>query len=151
MKNPDTEGSATVASTDSFRAKPSKRWLYIGNYKDELELVAEEEMCDVLCVTEHWKDSEQLKDYRLCNYYLASYFCRSKVEHGDSAVFIKNGIEYIRCDDIVRLSVTNVLECSVAEFSVNKNRLIILSVYSLNNDIKYFFVILETILLRGHP
>ncbi|KAK9880141.1 hypothetical protein WA026_008656 [Henosepilachna vigintioctopunctata] len=53
MKNPDTEGSATVASTDSFRAKPSKRWLYVGRaMKTVTESIVEDYIIKKCNITE---------------------------------------------------------------------------------------------------
>jgi hypothetical protein len=63
------------------------------NKLDELQYWLELSKCSILSINEHWlKDSE----IELCipsNYILVGKFCRSKKEHGGSAIYIRKELE----------------------------------------------------------
>lgn len=78
------------------------------------ELAEEGKSVDVLCITEHNMTSDDVNNLNLTNYKLASYFSRDK-RYGGSCILIKNRHKYKSLEEINKLSIPNVIECSAIE------------------------------------
>lgn len=73
---------------------------------------------EFLAITEHWQDQEQLSAYNMQEYMLISSYCRSRNKHGGSAIYVRNCLA-VNCksrDDIVQMSISQILECSALEY-----------------------------------
>lgn len=119
----------------------------IGNSADQLEmLLSIHSDCHFLCVTEHWKSIDQLKEHNLRGYYLVNSYCRQEGQHGGSAVYARHNLHGLPRDDLSSLSVCNVIECAASEFRVPGAIILVMSVYRPDTDIDAFFVKMEEIL-----
>lgn len=80
---------------------------------------------DVVCLTEHWQ-----RDYEVCainyeNYYVASLFSRRSAIHGGSLILLRKNIISKQRNDIVGMSVEQIVEMSCVELEEH----IVMSVY----------------------
>lgn len=78
------------------------------------ELTSDNKSVDVLCITEHNMTSNDVSNLNVANYKLATCFCRNG-RYGGSCILIKNSHKYIVLEDINKLSIPNVIECSAIE------------------------------------
>ena len=103
----------------------------IGNSVDLLEdFLNQQNDCDVLCVTEHWKTYSQLENYGVKGFSLAASFCRQlEKTHGGSAIYVKTELRNKKRHDIDRLSQENIFECCGCEVTVKGINIICISVY----------------------
>lgn len=122
----------------------------IGNCVDELEVFLEEHPeCMFLCLTEHWKTEDQLRNYGIKNFYLAASCCREENKHGGSAIYAKSGIKFREKREATNMSVIGQIECSVGEFEINKTKFIIMSIYRPpNGNVDIFLTKMEEILIH---
>lgn len=106
--------------------------------------------CKILCISEHWKTYEQLTNFGIKGFYLASSICREEKQHGGSAIYIRQEIQSKERQKTKNFSIINIIECSAAECRIGTDKLIILSIYRpTNNDnvsLDAFFRQLEKIL-----
>lgn len=103
--------------------------------------------CFCICLTEHWKNAEQLKEYNFSQFKIASSFCRDAGKHGGSAIYLKKGQHFKNREDITSLSKVFVCEVSAAEVVLSGKKLIIICVYRPpSSDVFDFFDIVEKIL-----
>ncbi|XP_044755088.1 uncharacterized protein LOC123314040 [Coccinella septempunctata] len=72
-----------------------------------------------ICLTEHWKEYEQLKNHNIEGFCIASAYCRSVYKHGGSAIYIKEGIQYQERRDLVKLSIEKILEISSIDVKID--------------------------------
>lgn len=111
--------------------------IFLSNYKD----------CIAIGVTEHWKTSEQINQYGLQNFYLATSFCRREENrHGGSAIFIRNGIVSTPKHEIAKKSIERVIECCACEVIINNLRVVIMCVYRPGDNFGLFISRLEVLL-----
>ncbi len=64
------------------------------NKGDELALICEELNPEVLVVTEHGFNNSNIIHFKIQNYELANYFCRSEAKGGGSAIFLKTSLNF---------------------------------------------------------
>lgn len=96
-------------------------------------MVNSNEDCFALCLTEHWKTEEQLKNCGVNDFKLVSCYCREEGEHGGAAVYIRENLASKPRNDIANLSEKSTFECAAAEVCINKTRIVVLSVYRTEN------------------
>lgn len=94
--------------------------------------------CMIFCATEHWKTRDQLSNYGLEGFYLASCMCRGKNEHGGSAIFLKRGIQSKERKLIMNSMDPGQFECCIVECMVGKQKFIVLSVYRPRRNVTEF-------------
>lgn len=92
-------------------------------------MLNEIKQCDILGLTEHWKCKEELEEYRIANFNLASSFCRRQKKHGGSAIYCKQGIKYTRRTDLENLSILKNFECSAISLNTIKSKINIVCIY----------------------
>lgn len=120
----------------------------VGNCIDELNVfLSNYEECMFLCISEHWKTEVQLTAYGIENFYLVSCFCRQENEHGGSAIYARKSIQCKERTDIKAFSVSGQFECSACEWKINKEKIIVMSIYRPpTGDINIFNNNLEEVL-----
>lgn len=74
--------------------------------------LASELDCEVLAITEHWLNENELKCIHLQNFHLVSSYCRNSLEHGGTCIYLKNSIKGISNKEVCDLSVKQVCEIS---------------------------------------
>ena len=47
---------------------------------------------DVICLTEHWQNDQAISSINICNFKLASAFCRRSSNHGGAGIYVKEGL-----------------------------------------------------------
>lgn len=104
----------------------------IGNAVEELnEFLDQHKDTLFVCITEHWKTEDQLRNFVLDNFYLASSFCRrGENEHGGSAVYVLNGVQATAMDRVNSLSVQGQFECAACECRVGRQKVVVISLYN---------------------
>lgn len=70
-----------------------------------------------LCLTETWLSEEKLQLVSLCDYTVASSFCRLNYAGGGVCIFLRSDLEYTERKDIMDLSIGYVVEISAIEIS----------------------------------
>lgn len=119
----------------------------IGNCLNELEIwMNTTTICDLLCVTEHWKSIDELSLMKILNYKLVSSVCRESGQHGGAAVFARDGVDVHERADINNLSEPYKFECAGAEAIFSGRPWIVAAVYRTNVDIHLFFEKMNTLL-----
>ncbi|KOB64609.1 putative 5-formyltetrahydrofolate cyclo-ligase-like protein [Operophtera brumata] len=85
-----------------------------------IEALAEEHGISALCLTETWITSTKIDLLSIEGYNTASLFCRSSYEGGGVTILLKEGIEYIECEDINAISVEYLIEiCAIDIINLN--------------------------------
>lgn len=97
----------------------------------------------ILSITEHWKSKEHICQLGLRNFKLVASVCRDEGKYEGSAVYVSNKVHAKQCNNISHMSVMGELEWSAAEFVLNENAVIVLSVYRPPNQPLLFFNLLE--------
>ncbi len=64
------------------------------NKADELTLLCEELKPELLIVTEHGFDNSNIMHFKIKNYELASFYCRSNAKGGGVAIFLQNSSNF---------------------------------------------------------
>lgn len=75
------------------------------------ELLSKQINIDILCITEHFIMSGHEKLLNIPNYKLAACYSRNNIKRGGACILIKQGFEYQELPNIMRKSVTGILEC----------------------------------------
>lgn len=104
------------------------------------------EVLNALCLTEHWRDKQQLSNHGIQDFILASSFCRSLNKHGGSAIYLRRGTAYQERQDIVKMSIEKVMEISSVEIRTHSGNIILLSIYSPPNETRLFLKKIEEVL-----
>ncbi|CAH2005860.1 unnamed protein product [Acanthoscelides obtectus] len=122
----------------------------LGNSINEVnQMIANNSDCKLICITEHWKSQNQIINYAIRNFKLASYFCRKLGKHGGSAVYVRVGVQCSERLDIKSLSVEGSLECAAVKCSLYGFNFIMLSIYRPPSGNKHVFLEkMERILLK---
>lgn len=87
----------------------------IGNAVEQIEEITREFSVDVMCVSEHWKTKEQLSNYGVENFVLASSFCRGLNEHGGTAIYCHKSVKWRVLGRLENWSIPRIFECSAIE------------------------------------
>lgn len=119
---------------------------------NRLEYFLGNDNIDIIALTEHWKDDNQLELYNPQGYTLITKFCREHGKHGGCAIYVKD-THAMNCkqkSEYNRLSIAHVIECSALKYSVNNMKLIIICIYRPNTypmeDVNKFFDTISEIL-----
>lgn len=122
----------------------------IGNCVTGLEkLLKDNTECLFFGITEHWKSEDQLHQIGIENFQLASFFCRDEGQHGGSAIYVKNNLNFSVLKKINSLAIKGEFECAAVQCFVNKIKTNVVSIYrppSGNKDI--FFNQMEKMLSK---
>lgn len=114
----------------------------IGNAVDQLEEVIKsletKQDLTALCLAEHWNDKDQIKNYEIKGFQLPSCFCRSTNRHGGSAIYVKQGTTYHIRNDLIRMSIEEIIEISAIDLKIGKSLITVLSVYTTPGNSKHF-------------
>lgn len=68
------------------------------NKIDILGLIAAQNYCDVLSLSEHWLTEMEMQNIAIPGFCVASYFCRTTKRHGGSVILVKEGIQFLSCE-----------------------------------------------------
>lgn len=90
----------------------------------ELEVFLDTKRPSILCFTEHWLHEEEVPVIN--GYYMSACHYR-RGAHGGSCIYINDQYESFKMDEIMSLSVDNILECSCCR--VKELKLIIVCIY----------------------
>jgi exonuclease III len=92
--------------------------------ESELEL---RDPADVLCLTEHWLQPNQITSVSILNYHLRAHYCRPSRAGGGACIYVRSGVPCIERKEIADLSVESQFEVCAVE-CIGKD-LIIVCVY----------------------
>lgn len=107
----------------------------------------EHEDCKILCLSEHWKTEDQLKNYSIANYNLLSAFCRAENQHGGCAIYIRDDLEKFQEKNLGQVSEKGHIECAAIEGKISIDKIIIINIYRPpNGDINIFLQKINEIL-----
>lgn len=110
----------------------------------EIESLANQQECDVLCLTETWCKDYQLQSMNIENYTLATYFNRKFFEHGGTAIYVKNNLDFKVRNDLNKMSFET--NCELAAIELKPSKLVIIALYRPEYDMNLFFDILAKLL-----
>lgn len=155
MKQPYTRQNAThCGSGAKFKLEEvsiiHQNVQSLGNAVDKInDLLNDHIECKFLCITEHWKSSEQLKSLSLKNFKLSASYCRDPGQHGGSAIYVHKSIKNVRQrNKINKLSSKSEFECAAIECDLNGFQIIMVSVYRPpTGNVTKFLDILEKLLI----
>ena len=88
----------------------------------DLELLLNElnSNIDVICVDEHWLNASQISSVHLQNYIIANYYCRLRVKHGGTMIFVKDNIKIKPLNMANYLNEDQIFEgCVIQVYDVN--------------------------------
>lgn len=113
-------------------------------YKIETELQLRDQV-DVLCLTEHWLQSNQILSTNILNYQLRAHCCRSSKTGGGSCIYVRPDIPCIERKEITDLSVESQFEvCAIECIGLE---LIIVCIYRPpSGDISLYLTMLYNLL-----
>ncbi|KAK9891931.1 hypothetical protein WA026_017414 [Henosepilachna vigintioctopunctata] len=101
---------------------------------------------DVLTITEHWKCEEDIKNYQIDGYRLASFYRRQRRSHGGCALYISNKCSFTDNGYIKSLSVPKVVECCAAQIKMKIMKVVVICIYVPNTPPECnVYVFLETL------
>lgn len=108
------------------------------NKVTELEILCSDENVSVICLTEHWLSSSELKQTVLHNYVNVSNFCRPN-GYGGSAIYINSHLTFNEIPEIKKFSTIKIFECCGVRVKIESNEFFIICIYSTpDSDIKEF-------------
>lgn len=109
------------------------------NCVDKIENLASVYCLDVICITEHWLNSDELHKTGVMNFNLSAEFCRSMCQCGGVAIFTRSTISS-------RPRLFGILECAAAELNGNLKNYIIIAIYRPpKDDFGLFLQLFDTI------
>lgn len=91
------------------------------------ELLSQQKIIDIICITEHFIMSGQEHLLHIPNYRLAACYARQNSKRGGSCILVKAGHEYKERPDIMKYSISGIVECCAIELPVHK--VIVVCVY----------------------
>lgn len=121
---------------------------------NRLEDFIEDTGVDILALTEHWQNEEQLSKFSFKDFDLITSYCREQGKHGGCGIFAKNTLKCKARTDLVNFSIQDVIECSSLEFNFGKGtKFVIVCIYRPGTppvaDVDLFFerllLILDTL------
>lgn len=108
---------------------------------------------NVLCFSEHWCSSSELKAANFSGFVLGSYFCRQSKKNGGACIYVADGISFTNREDIVKLGEELNFEAAAIQIheTVNSEKVIVICIYrSPNGDKNIFLSKLELLLYFLH-
>jgi exonuclease III len=100
---------------------------------------------DVLCITEHWLDENEVGYHNFDNYSLISKFCRKNKLHGGSCIYIKTNLEVKPYNLFESLNQEEHFEASIIE-RTEFNTIIICIYRTPNSNINIFIDNMDTVI-----
>lgn len=97
----------------------------ISNKMLPIEVILTQTNVDLLLVTEHWLNVDQMNGFFMPGFKTASHFCRSVDQHGGSAIFCKRDFT-CKVVPVEKYCVENVLECCCIELPLLKTLVIVI-------------------------
>lgn len=99
---------------------------------------------DVLCITEHWINENNISALHLENYKLTSHFSRKKHIRGGVLTLTKNHNTTKEIDAINNLSIEDNIEMCGTQITFGKQKFIVVAIYRPpKGDLKVFFKSIE--------
>lgn len=93
--------------------------------------------CDLVCITEHHLKRAEMELLSVCDYSTAAYFCRSGMEKGGVAIFVRKDIKYKVREDITKQSMEFHCEIAAVEL-LDFNTVVITTYRSPNADLSVY-------------
>lgn len=119
----------------------------LGNSVDQLQhFLQHQEDCKILCLSEHWKTEEQLKQLPIQTFQLASAQCRGEGSHGGVAVYVNETIRCTARKKLNELSIIGTFECAVAECFLGETVIVVCIYRPPTGDIVEFLTKAEMLL-----
>jgi hypothetical protein len=87
-------------------------------------LCSELKHVDVICLTEHWQSDYKLNCTNIVNFNLVSAYCRSSSEHGESGIYVKDGLETKEIRYFTDISEEKTFEMSLLELPEHKSHIV---------------------------
>lgn len=110
-------------------------------------MLQENPECMILCMSEHWKSTEQLDNLGINNFNLMSAFCREEGRHGGSAIYIHKSISAKQRHGLSKFSLCEIFECAAAECKIGEISLVIIAIYRPpQGNVRLFMDTLEELL-----
>ena len=75
---------------------------------------------DVICLTEHWQNDQAISSINICNFKLASAFCRRSSNHGGAGIYVKEGLPTREIKLFIELCEEKNFEMSLIELPKHK-------------------------------
>lgn len=116
----------------------------IHNKYQEIEHLLHDCKCDVLCLSETWGKDHKVQAMNIENFELASYYNRKLFEHGGTAIFVRNSLDYKIRNDINKISFEMNFELTAIELKPSK--IVVVAVYRPDKDLPLFFDLLTKLL-----
>jgi hypothetical protein len=92
---------------------------------------------DILCITEHWLDENEIGYYNFVNYSLVSKFCRKNKRRGGSCIYVKENLQAKPYKLFEHYNQEEHFEASIIELT-QFNTVIICVYRTPNSNIKIF-------------
>jgi hypothetical protein len=121
----------------------------LSNKKNEITMMLSADMLhiNILCLTEHWLQNDQLNMVNFDQFRLVSEYCRSLNTHGGSCIYVNNMIQCKEVPWLNNLSSDKVFEASVVDLV--EFRTILACIYrSPNGDFREFLHKLEVLIVK---
>lgn len=120
----------------------------------KLQNVLSNHHINILCITEHWRSSEELPLYTPPGYILASSYCRERGRHGGCAIYYEVGMQFTNRDDFKHLNFNGSFECCASQFAIGSEKYLLICIYRPNtlplSDIDVFFEKFSLVLDKCH-
>lgn len=113
----------------------------ITNKINSIEHIIEQKDIHILCLSEHWMNSENFNCYNLTEHKLVSIFYRTTYKHGGVAIFCKNNMSAVNIPEITNLSIE--ITCEITAVYIENIKLIILTIYRTGDNLEKFIDIIE--------
>lgn len=110
----------------------------IRNKINHLEIIANENNFDVICLTESWLQNVEVDLFNIRNYNIASFFCRTSSIHGGIVIFLKRNIEFKTINQFDVLCEEKHFDCAAVQL-INEKTLVVTIYRSPDGDINVFF------------
>ena len=92
---------------------------------------------DVICVTEHWKKSDEITFVNIPNYKLVACYCRTQKERGGSCIYVKTELEVKTNEKFKNLNTEKHFESCIIEIELYS--VVIICIYRTpDSDITLF-------------
>ena len=116
------------------------------NNINELEtfIATERVPLDIICITEHWLNSNESDFFQIKNYCVASISCRSELCHGGTLIAVKETLDYKPLFHLNNISVEK--HCEIAAVKIENFNVVVNIYRSPNGDFNVFMEILEKLL-----
>lgn len=101
----------------------------LSNKVIEIEVLLQSRLknIDIMCITEHWQNREQIKTININNFKLVSAHCRENYMHGGSCILVKENIQTKECNNFQNLNQDKEFELSAIE--VENINVVIICIY----------------------